>query len=422
MRDISIPVQRLLALRQQPGFADVDLAELATMAENLVETSFRAGTIVATPTGRVPALHLIVDGRFESGSAGWDARQVFGVLEVFAGRAVAEPVVAAVDTRTLQLAASDLAEILEDNYGLLSNTRRGIARYLLSKRVGRTTWQRPQQVVAPYRHPGLVERLIVLRHQLPFGRMQALAALAQSAVEVSWQPGEIIRSAGDPADGAFVLLDGSVRGLRGSSEHVLVPNDMIGMLETLAERDHGMTTIAATPVRALRIPAVALVDVMEDHTDLGLGMITQLAGEVLDHVAEPSSSTDRTERRGDLDDVVAVDEPELGSGDHGDLDAKRGNDPTIGARDRHGLAVSRREDLDRARLRVDDPDLLDADAGVERQLVSTLVMRRQHFDDERGRTFDTTFRVDGFLGDDEIGNPIVRQPFDGIEDAGFGDR
>lgn len=32
--------------------------------------------------------------------------------------------------------------------------------------------------------------------------------------------------------------------------------------------------------------AIALVDVMEDHTDLALGMVHQLAGEVLDHVSD----------------------------------------------------------------------------------------------------------------------------------------
>lgn len=290
MRDFAFPVQRLLVLRQQPGFADVDLAELATMAENLVEARFRAGDQVATPSSRVPALHLIVEGRLESAHETWGPRQAFGVLEVFAGRSVTAPVTATVDTRTLQLGAADLAEIMEDNFGLLSNTRRGIARHLLAKRAGQPTWLRPAQaprLVARAGHVDLVERLILLRQQLPSGRMQALAALAQAATEVRWEAGDTIRSAGDLADGALIILDGTIRGLRGAREHVLAPNDMIGMLETLAERDHATTSIAATAVHALRIPAIAMVDVMEDHPDLALGLIAQLAGEVLDHVPEP---------------------------------------------------------------------------------------------------------------------------------------
>jgi len=287
--DTSSAVQRLLILRQHPGFADADLGELATMAENLVETVFPAGAIVATPESRVAALHLVVEGRLETArrvqaQSAWDAHQVFGVLEVIAGRPVQAPVIAAVETRTLQLCAADLAEILEDNFGLLSNARRGIARNLLASKLRRgiATWPRPAQVIVP-RSPGLVEQLIVLRQQLPFARMQALAALAQAAVEVTFEPGEVIREAGAHADGAFVILDGMARTYR-DSEHVLVPNDSIGWLETIAEREHGTTTTAVTRTRVLRVPSIALFDVMEDHTDLALAMITRLAGELLDQL------------------------------------------------------------------------------------------------------------------------------------------
>ena len=81
----------------------------------------------------------------------WEARQVFGVLEVVAGRAVQAAVIAAVETRTLQLGAADLAEILEDNFGLLSNARRNIAKNLLSSKLRRgiPTWPRPAQVIVP---------------------------------------------------------------------------------------------------------------------------------------------------------------------------------------------------------------------------------------------------------------------------------
>lgn len=294
MRDEMVsPVQRLLILRQHPGFADVDLGELATMAENVIETVFPAGAVVATPGSRLSALHLVVDGRLEAAAtrrtpSAWEAREVFGVLEVLAGRPVDAPVIATRETRTLQLGAADLAEVLEDNFGLLSNTRRGIARALLTaklRREVRGTWPRPPQVVVPRSHPGLVERLIVLRHQLPFARMQALAALAQAALEVHFEPGEVIREAGTLADGAFVILDGMVRARR-DGELVMVPNDAVGLLETVAEQGHAFTTSAVVPTRALRVPAMALFDVMEDHTDLALGMITRLAGDLLDQLGE----------------------------------------------------------------------------------------------------------------------------------------
>jgi CRP-like cAMP-binding protein len=284
--DIQGPIQRLLALRQHPGFANADLSELANMAENLVEVEFAAGTVVASPESRVPALHLVVEGQLVTTTprgnvAAFGPRQVFGVLEVIANRAVSAPVVAMTETRTLQLGAADLSEILEDNLGLLSNARRGIARHLLLARARSATWHRPLQVIVPSPQFGLVERLIVLRQHLPFARIQPLAALAQATHEVEWAAGEIVRHAGDHADGALVILEGAVRS-RQSRAPVLVPNDAVGMLETLAEQDYTETTEAVTRTRTLHVPAHALFDVMEDHTDLALGTITMLAGELLD--------------------------------------------------------------------------------------------------------------------------------------------
>ena len=289
MRDIddTIAVQRLFALRQQPGFQDADLGELATLAENLVETQYPAGAVVADPASRVAALHLVIDGEL-TGQARthWGPRDVFGELEVLAGRALEAPVIATTTTRTYQLASQDLVEVLEDNFGLLTTTRRGIARNLLelapaAMRSGmrHLTTQAPAEL-------GLVDRLLVLRQHFPLATLAPLAALAQATVEMRFAPGEVIRAAGDRASGILVLLEGVVR----SGAEVGVPNDAIGFYELLAERPHIATTEAASPVRVLHIPEVALVDIMEDHAELGLAILGLLAGELLDALARSAES------------------------------------------------------------------------------------------------------------------------------------
>ncbi|HSK04605.1 MAG TPA: hypothetical protein VK932_25310, partial [Kofleriaceae bacterium] len=105
-----ITIQRMLTLRQYPGFSDADISELATIAENVVERRFAARATVDAPGSPVPAIHLIVEGRLEAAGSGraWGPRHVYGALEAIAGRAAAERVVATTDTRTLQLAAADL--------------------------------------------------------------------------------------------------------------------------------------------------------------------------------------------------------------------------------------------------------------------------------------------------------------------------
>jgi CRP-like cAMP-binding protein len=287
MRD---SIHRLLTLRQYPGFADAELEELAVIAENVVDTTFPAGA-VAAPAGRVPSLLLVVEGRIETATATYGPREVFGSLEVIAGRALKSPAVAVLPTRVLQLAPADFANLLEDNFGLLSNVRRTLARQLVAANPRAQVRSR-----LPYKvrgeSLGLVDRLVLLRHQITFaaGRIQALASLAQSTREVRFQPGEVITRAGTRADNApatasFVIIEGTVRTTDGRR---LAPNDALGVLESLAECAYTVTAEAATPVRALECPSISLFDVIEDHTDLALSLIGRLAGELLDNEREPA--------------------------------------------------------------------------------------------------------------------------------------
>src|SRR5690606_36469001 len=106
------------------------LDELAAMAENLVSARFAAGTVVAPAATRLPALQLVLEGRIESRPAGlsWGPRNVFGALEVAAGRELAGSAVAVTDTETLELSASDFGEVLEDNFSVLLSALRELAR------------------------------------------------------------------------------------------------------------------------------------------------------------------------------------------------------------------------------------------------------------------------------------------------------
>lgn len=277
MRDSTmVPVQRLMALRQYPGFAAADLNELAVLAENVVEQEFPAGTVV-TRAGRVPAVQLVLDGRLALGDTAWGPNAAVGAIEAMAGRAVTVPLVAAVDSRTLQLGAADFADILEDNISLLSSVRRSVARLLLAMR--RQLPARTQLAIGG-RPLGLVDRLLVLRHQLPFanGRIQALAALAGTAREVAWPSATPIACAGISSGDAYVIVDGAVR----MRDRVLGPGDAVGLLEALAEVPAVDSAESLVPTRALHISASALFDLVEDHTDLGLAIIASLASELVD--------------------------------------------------------------------------------------------------------------------------------------------
>jgi CRP-like cAMP-binding protein len=286
-----ITIQRVLALRQLPGFGDADLSELATIAENVVERAFPAGATVAAPGSRVPTIHLVVEGRLAATRSrrAWGPRQLLGALEVLAGRPSPERVIAVQDTRTLQLAADDLGEILEDNYGVLSIARRALAGQLLARRAAPTP-RPPAPVHERAGSLGIVDRLAILHAQAPFAgvSLQALSTLAQATEELRLPGGAPICRAGEEAGGLLVILDGAARTLRAGARIRLAAGVAVGALEVLAELPHAGDVDAATAVRALRLPAPALLDVMEDHTDFAIALVGRLAGALLDHGPLPA--------------------------------------------------------------------------------------------------------------------------------------
>jgi CRP-like cAMP-binding protein len=294
MRDSNpISMRRLLTLRQFPGFAEAELSDLANIADNGFESTFAAGEVVAEP-GHLEALHLVVDGQLSSGTRSWAANQLFGLFEVLAGRPILHSVVATKKTRVLSLAAHDFAEVLEDSYSVLHSARKAIARRLLFI-------ERSGVDIAPMSTPfsladlpnhklGMVERLIILRQQMQFatGRAQALAAIAQASEERQFPAGVVIADIGEEAAGGLILLTGLVRATRADGQSkVYGPGDQFGALSTMASLPLERTFETMTPVRGLFTPARVIMDIMEDHTDYALGLISRLAARVLDLQGEP---------------------------------------------------------------------------------------------------------------------------------------
>lgn len=286
---MSSAVRRLLDLRTIDGFEDAALADLTSLAENVTERSYEAGVLVAASRARTAAIHIVLEGRLTATSGrSWGPGEVCGSLEAMGKRRMGEDVFTEEPTRTLQLSAVAFREILEDNYGLLSNVRRALGRQLHALPPTFETFDMPEPVGA--QPLGMVERLMLLRRRMPFGRgrIEALAALAQAADEVRLPAGATLAIAGEMVESTLVLLEGRVRISRGDCTVVVGPGYAVGALEALAELPHAATSVTLTPVRALRCPSGVMFDVLEDHTDLALAMIEALATALVDLRADPS--------------------------------------------------------------------------------------------------------------------------------------
>jgi CRP-like cAMP-binding protein len=283
MAEPQTPVQRLLTLRQFPGLEEASLDELAIIAQNVVEQQFEPGATVITPARSAP-LHLVIEGKLVTASGqSWGQHELVGALEAIARRRTREPIIAEIQTRTLRLAAADFREILDDNFGLLTSVRRTLSRALLVD----FTPPPSTRLAIDEAHDaqlGMVDRLIILRRYMPFGkgRIEALAALAQASEEVRLPARTTVGKQGEPATSVLVLLDGTVHGTRDGVSFVLGPGHSPGALESLAEVPYSSTMSTLTPIRALRFPNAALFDVLEDHTDLALAMVESLAGALVD--------------------------------------------------------------------------------------------------------------------------------------------
>src|ERR1043166_4191484 len=131
MRDITpSTLRRILTLKQFPILCEAELGELAMFAENVTEVVLPTGTIVASAGSRLDALHLVLAGEIAmtgSQRRTWGPGQVFGALEVLANREASQPARPTAATTTLQLLAPDVADILEDSFGVMLAALRGLA-------------------------------------------------------------------------------------------------------------------------------------------------------------------------------------------------------------------------------------------------------------------------------------------------------
>lgn len=269
-------LRRVWTLRQFAMLEGAALDEIATLAHNVVETELEPGTIVANAGVRVADVHFVLDGELGTSdrSRSWSHHELCGAACVVADCPAPQTIVAHTRTRTLRLAADDLHDVLEDNFGVLMAALRSVARELLVRER-----RLPVSQLSAALPGGLVERLLALRRQAPFAQAhpRPLAALARSARDITWPANETVAKQGSPAEEAFIVMAGTVR----ADAMTVADGESIGLLEMLAERPHEHTYETQTPTRAISVTNADLFDVLEDHGDLGLDMLRAMSRELV---------------------------------------------------------------------------------------------------------------------------------------------
>ena len=276
-----IVLRRMLALRQFPLFAGVQLDELVTLAENVTERTMVAGERLVAASTRAPTLYFILDGGLETPTQSWRPRDVCGIFEALADRAPPGKLISTGATRSLELPSRELSEILEDNVGVLLAVLRELASRVP---IDRMVVTKTQPIIGGGAVLGLVERLILLRKVMPFTRthLHALARLANACEEVALTPGTIVAHDGEPANRALVIIDGDLQIERDSSSPILGrAATAIGLLETLSGATQRGIVRVVSATRALVFHKETIVEMIDDHSDAGVAMLNTFSNEVL---------------------------------------------------------------------------------------------------------------------------------------------
>ncbi len=67
----------------------------------------------------------------------------------------------------------------------------------------------------------------------------------------------------------------------GSAQRRFTAGGIAGAVESMAGRPRGFSAVAETDVIGLRIESGTLLDTLEEHTDMALGLLHSMAREVL---------------------------------------------------------------------------------------------------------------------------------------------
>src|SRR5262245_9949214 len=111
-----------------------------------------------------------------------------------------------------------------------------------------------------------------------------LTEIARQAERISFRPGSPITTAGEPGDGAYLIVAGEAARVSEAGEQAVEVGSLIGEIAMLTEHHYGATVVARGRVNALKINRSALHEQMRDDPPLA-EHFTKLLAERLTRVA-----------------------------------------------------------------------------------------------------------------------------------------
>ena len=281
--------EKMLYIRQIPVGAMLPPPVLRVIAEHLQERTFAAGTRLMRRGAPIDGLHMLTEGGVvltrEGASLGeLEAPQTLGFLGILARQDGPYDATAKGEVRAFELETDTLLELLEDHFELLSATLR-----YLAERLYFDMQELPQEALGmasvdlgevPDRPLDLVERVMVLRTSsgLTQASVNALAVMARQMDEVRVKAGATLWNVGDPAEGAFFLVKGTVHAKTPDGrEFRYGPGTGAGGVEALARKPRWYGMTAETDIVGLQGNTDQLLDIFENQFRMAMDFVSMLA-------------------------------------------------------------------------------------------------------------------------------------------------
>ncbi len=126
-------------------------------------------------------------------------------------------------------------------------------------------------------------RKVPLFAKLDSSKLKLLAFTSQS---VTFENGEILFRAGDPADAAYVVLSGEVEIVAEADQGDVVygtlgPNQLIGELAVISKTQRTATLRAKGVLQVLRIGDEAFLKLVTENPDVALEVMRQLSDKLI---------------------------------------------------------------------------------------------------------------------------------------------
>lgn len=130
----------------------------------------------------------------------------------------------------------------------------------------------------------LLQEAELLRKVPMFSRLEPakLKLLAFTSESLSFDDGEELFSVGDPADCAYVIMDGEVEVMADTEAGEIVAvtlskNELFGEMAILSHASRSATIRAKGSLMALRISEEAFIKLLTDNPDVSLDVMRQLS-------------------------------------------------------------------------------------------------------------------------------------------------